>query len=114
MFQNLEIRALLPMATLALALSACGGGGGGAPVATTPAATLQAPSITAQPAPQAVNAGQSATVTVNATGTGLTPAGTDTIIAGTPGSLGPVDALAVGSDGTVYVMSENAVLRIVQ
>jgi hypothetical protein len=54
----------------------------------------------------------------------ITPNGTDTIIAGTPGqygvrlgapgSLGPVDALAVGADGNVYVVSENAVLRIVQ
>ena len=53
-----------------------------------------------------------------------TPAGVDTIIAGTrgqygvrlgaPGSLGAVDALAVGADGNVYVVSENAVLRIVQ
>lgn len=54
----------------------------------------------------------------------IAPDGTDTRIAGTPGqygvrpgapgSLGKVDALAVGADGTVYVMSENAVLRIVQ
>jgi len=54
----------------------------------------------------------------------ITPAGTDTVIAGTrgqygvrlgaPGSLGAVDALAVGADGNVYVVSENAVLRIVQ
>lgn len=54
----------------------------------------------------------------------ITPAGADTIIAGTPGqygvkfgapgSLGAVDVLAVGADGNVYVVSENAVLRIVQ
>ena len=54
----------------------------------------------------------------------ITPAGTDTIVAGTPGrygvrlgapgSLGPVDAMTVGADGVVYVISENAVLRIVQ
>jgi hypothetical protein len=29
-----------------------------------------------------------------------------------PDSLGAIDALAVGMDGNVYVMSENAVLRI--
>jgi sugar lactone lactonase YvrE len=50
--------------------------------------------------------------------------GKDTVIAGTPGgygvrlgapgSLGRVDALAVGADGNVYVISENAVLRIVE
>jgi sugar lactone lactonase YvrE len=54
----------------------------------------------------------------------VTPAGIDTIVAGTPGqygvrlgapgSLGPVDAMTLGADGYVYVMSENAVLRIVQ
>jgi hypothetical protein len=52
----------------------------------------------------------------------ITPAGTETVIAGkpgdvgvragTPGSLGPIDALAVAPDGTVYVMSENALVRI--
>ena len=54
----------------------------------------------------------------------ITPAGADSIIAGMPGaygvrlgatsSLGAIDALTVGADGTVYVMSEDAVLRIVQ
>ncbi|MCS0633247.1 hypothetical protein NX786_28315 [Telluria mixta] len=54
----------------------------------------------------------------------ITPAGTETVIAGkpgavgvragTPGSLGPVDAIAVAPDGTVYVMSENALVRILQ
>jgi hypothetical protein len=54
----------------------------------------------------------------------ITPSGTDTIIAGTPGqygvrlgapgSLGAVDTLTLGADGNVYVVSENAVLRIVQ
>jgi hypothetical protein len=54
----------------------------------------------------------------------ITPAGTDTVIAGTPGavgtragapgSLGPIDAITVGADGTVYVMSENALVRILQ
>jgi sugar lactone lactonase YvrE len=54
----------------------------------------------------------------------ITPAGGDSVIAGTPaaygvrlgapGSLGPIDALAVGMDGNVYVMSENAVLCIGQ
>ncbi|WP_322402600.1 hypothetical protein [Massilia luteola] len=53
----------------------------------------------------------------------ITPAGIDTIVAGTPsqygvrpgapGSLGPVDAMTLGADGYVYVMSENTVLRIV-
>jgi len=33
---------------------------------------------------------------------------------GAPGSLGPVDALALGADGKGYVISGNAVLRIVQ
>jgi hypothetical protein len=33
---------------------------------------------------------------------------------GTSSSLGGIDALTVGMDGNVYVMSENAVLRIVQ
>ena len=52
----------------------------------------------------------------------ITPAGTETVIAGkpgavgvragTPGSLGPIDALAVAPDGTVYVMCENALVRI--
>ena len=54
----------------------------------------------------------------------VTPAGVDSVIAGTrgaygvrlgaPGSLGAIDALTVGMDGNVYVMSENAVLRIEQ
>ncbi|MFK3740699.1 hypothetical protein [Massilia sp. TN1-12] len=54
----------------------------------------------------------------------IAPDGSDTLIAGTPGqygvrpgapgSLGKVDALAVDANGTVYVMSENAVLRIVR
>jgi hypothetical protein len=53
----------------------------------------------------------------------VTPSGADTVVAGTPGafgvrlgassSLGGIDALTVGMDGNVYVMSENAVLRIV-
>ena len=53
----------------------------------------------------------------------MTPAGAESVVAGnsawsgvrlgTLGTLGPVDALAVGDDGTVYVMSENAVLRLV-
>lgn len=54
----------------------------------------------------------------------VTPAGVDSVIAGTPGaygvrlgapgSLGSIDALTVGMDGNVYVMSENTVLRIGQ
>ena len=54
----------------------------------------------------------------------ITPAGTETVIAGTPGavgvrggapgSLGPVDAIAAAPDGTVYVMSENTLVRILQ
>ncbi|MCS0612044.1 hypothetical protein NX783_04690 [Massilia kyonggiensis] len=54
----------------------------------------------------------------------VTPAGVDTVIAGTPGaygvrlgapgSLGAIDALTVGMDGNVYVMSESTVLRIGQ
>jgi sugar lactone lactonase YvrE len=54
----------------------------------------------------------------------ITPAGSETVIAGTPGavgvragtpgSLGPVDAITVAPDGTVYVMSENALVRILQ
>jgi len=54
----------------------------------------------------------------------ITPAGTDTVIAGnpgaigvragTPGSLGPINAVTVAADGTVYVMSENAVVRILR
>lgn len=52
----------------------------------------------------------------------ITPAGAESVVAGSPewsgvrlgmpGSLGPVDALAADADGTVYVMSENAVLRL--
>jgi sugar lactone lactonase YvrE/plastocyanin len=52
----------------------------------------------------------------------ITAAGVESVVAGseawsgirpgTPGSLGRVDALAAGADGTVYVMSENAVLRL--
>ena len=52
----------------------------------------------------------------------ITPAGAESVVAGNPawsgvrlgaqGTLGPVDALAAGDDGTVYVMSENAVLRL--
>jgi sugar lactone lactonase YvrE len=52
----------------------------------------------------------------------ITPAGAESIVAGStalsgvrigaPSSLGRVDALAAGADGTVYVMSENAVLRL--
>jgi sugar lactone lactonase YvrE len=54
----------------------------------------------------------------------ITPAGTETVIAGnpgtegvragTPGSLGPIDAITVAPDGTVYVMSQEALVRIVQ
>jgi DNA-binding beta-propeller fold protein YncE len=54
----------------------------------------------------------------------ITPAGNETVIAGkpgavgvragTPGSLGPINAIAVAPDGTVYVMSENALVRILQ
>jgi hypothetical protein len=33
---------------------------------------------------------------------------------GAPGSLNTIDALATGLDGIVYVMSENAVLRLKQ
>jgi hypothetical protein len=33
---------------------------------------------------------------------------------GATSSLGAIDALTVGMDGNVYVMSEDAVLRIVQ
>jgi hypothetical protein len=54
----------------------------------------------------------------------IAPDGTETVIAGTegsagvrlgsPGSLGFVDALAVGADGILYVMTENAVLRLKQ
>jgi hypothetical protein len=52
----------------------------------------------------------------------IAPDGTETVVAGTagsvgvrlgsPGSLGWVDALAVGPDGIVYVMTENAVLKL--
>ena len=54
----------------------------------------------------------------------ITPAGTETVIAGhpgtegvragTPGSLAPIDAITVAPDGTVYVMSQEALVRIVQ
>jgi sugar lactone lactonase YvrE len=54
----------------------------------------------------------------------ITPDGTETVIAGkpdtlgvragTPGSLGPIDAITVAPDGTVYVMSENTLVRILQ
>ena len=54
----------------------------------------------------------------------VTPSGVDSVIAGTPGaygvrlgapgSLGAIDALAVGMDDNIYVISENAVLRIGQ
>lgn len=53
----------------------------------------------------------------------ITPAGAESVVAGNPawsgvrlgtqGTLGPVEALAAGDDGTVYVMSENAVLRLI-
>lgn len=53
----------------------------------------------------------------------ITPAGAESVVAGNPastgvrlgiqGSLGAVDALAAGDDGTIYVMSENAVLRLI-
>jgi hypothetical protein len=48
-----------------LALLACGGGGGG----STPPPSASAPSISAQPASQTVQAGTTATFTVTATGT---------------------------------------------
>ena len=41
-------------------------------------------------------------------------AGAYGVRAGAPGSLGPVDALTVGADGSVYVMSDHALVRIVQ
>jgi hypothetical protein len=54
----------------------------------------------------------------------ITPAGTESVIAGnpgtegvragTPGSLAPIDAITVAPDGTVYVMSQEALVRIVQ
>jgi sugar lactone lactonase YvrE len=54
----------------------------------------------------------------------LTQAGAETVIAGnpgavgtragTPGSLGPIDAITVGADGRVYVFGENALVRILQ
>jgi streptogramin lyase len=54
----------------------------------------------------------------------ITPAGTETVIAGnpgtegvragTPGSLAPIDAITVAPDGTVYVMSQEALVRILQ
>lgn len=54
-----------------LALSACGGGGGGSTAAPPPVASVQAPVIATQPAPQSVAVGQSATFSVAATGDGL-------------------------------------------
>jgi sugar lactone lactonase YvrE len=52
----------------------------------------------------------------------IAPDGTETLVAGTngtagvrlgaPGSLGRVDALTAGPDGIVYVMTENAVLKL--
>jgi sugar lactone lactonase YvrE len=54
----------------------------------------------------------------------ITPAGTETVIAGhpgtegvragTPGSLAHIDAITVAPDGTVYVMSQEALVRILQ
>jgi hypothetical protein len=54
----------------------------------------------------------------------ITPDGSETVIAGkpgavgvragTPGSLGHIDAITVAPDGTVYVMSEGALVRILQ
>lgn len=54
----------------------------------------------------------------------ITAAGTETVIAGTPGavgaragtpgSLGFIDAITVAPDGTVYVMSQNSLMRILQ
>ncbi len=53
----------------------------------------------------------------------ITPAGVESIVAGSeaslgvrlgaPGSLSSVHALAAGEDGSIYLMSENAVLRLV-
>ncbi|MFC5548602.1 hypothetical protein [Massilia aerilata] len=54
-----------------LALSACGGGGGGSTAAPPPVASVQAPVIATQPAPQSVAVGQAATFNVAATGDGL-------------------------------------------
>lgn len=54
-----------------LAVSACGGGGGGGSAAAPPAASLQAPVIATQPAPQTVAVGQAAAFSVAATGDGL-------------------------------------------
>ena len=60
--------------TLALSLSACGGGGSttapvSAPLVSPAPVSEVAPQITAQPAHQSVNAGQTATFKVTATGT---------------------------------------------
>jgi hypothetical protein len=54
----------------------------------------------------------------------ITAAGTETVVAGTPGavgaragtpgSLGPIDAITVAPDGTVYVMSQDSLMRILQ
>jgi streptogramin lyase len=54
----------------------------------------------------------------------ITPDGSETVIAGkpgavgvragTPGSLGHIDAITVAPDGTVYVMSEGALVGILQ
>lgn len=54
----------------------------------------------------------------------ITPAGVDSLLAGSvgnygvqlgaPGSLAKVDAIAAGPDGTIYVTSANSVLGIVQ
>ena len=86
-------------------VEACGGGGGGSQPPPTPAAV--APAITTQPANQTATAGQPATFSVVATGTGTLSYqwkrdGAD--IAGATASTYTTPVLAVGDSGKAYTV----------
>ncbi len=108
-------RSLLTLALLPLLLAACGGGGGSSPTSpvTPPTPSTPAPpSITAQPAPSAVQAGQTASFSVTATGGGTLTyqwfRGTS-VIAGATAVSYTTPTLTLAEDGSTFsVVVSNA------
>ncbi len=92
-------------------LSACGGGGGGdpapAPPPPPPAPSASAPTLTQQPQSVAVDAGQTATFTVVATGTAPLAyewRRNDVVIPGATAASYTTPALTAGDSGALYTV----------
>lgn len=100
--KQIRLTAIAAAVCGALTLAACGGGGGDA--APTDGPTATAPSIATQPAPARVTAGQTATFSVSATGSGLSYQWrlNGSNIPGATNASYTTDALTTAASGSSY------------